>query len=93
MKKIQKIVDKLNEKYTRVNLLFGYVGNVERWGDDRTWYVFAEFLNFNDKKKIKIGGYSTSKMKDFSQYVERNLEKIILWHMYQSDTLMKAMSR
>jgi hypothetical protein len=21
-------------------ITFGYIGNVERWGDDRTWYVF-----------------------------------------------------
>ena len=46
--KIQERVDELNEKYGRKVLSLGYIGNLERWGDDRLWYIWVQGLRYED---------------------------------------------
>ena len=37
-------------------ITFGYLGNVERWGDDRTWFIFlpcpGRIGSYNDQVRL-----------------------------------------
>lgn len=46
---------------------FGYIGNIERWGDDRSFRLFA---NDSGGKCISYGGFDTSAdlVENFRQY-------------------------
>jgi hypothetical protein len=39
---ISKLVNELNAKFPQAKLSFGYIGNIERWGDDRGWNIWAK---------------------------------------------------
>jgi len=38
---IRNLVNELNAKFPQAKLSFGYIGNIERWGDDRGWSIWA----------------------------------------------------
>lgn len=46
--RIQEIVNDLNEKWGRKILSLGYIGNLERWGDDRLWYIWVVDVRYTD---------------------------------------------
>lgn len=51
---LQSRVDALAKELPGVT--FGYIGNVERWGDDRTWFVFlphpGRVGRYNDSVRV-----------------------------------------
>lgn len=51
-------------------LTFGYVGNLESWGDDRTWYIWTD-------KRVETGLYAGNKIKLWSSY-QLDLESLTL---------------
>lgn len=36
------LVEVLQDRYPMLDLSFGYIGNLERWGDNRVWKIFSK---------------------------------------------------
>ena len=52
----------LAAKYPQAGLTFGYIGNCEPWGDDRSWRFFTKFPHMIDKvNRSPQWGYSDTK--------------------------------
>jgi hypothetical protein len=66
----------LKAKYPQIGLSFGYIGNVENWGDDRHWYFFTEVLGEGNwgLERINFGGYRTSELPKFAKEAREKLE-------------------
>jgi hypothetical protein len=56
---IERLVKLLNEAIGG-GVTFGYIGNVERWGDDRSWMVFLPHPGRVGTDGDHIGGFSTN---------------------------------
>lgn len=65
---LEKIKADLQVKYPHLNVSFGYIGNLERWGDDRSWRFF-----YNPEAAMpakSFGGYSTDGLPKFAEYMQ-----------------------
>lgn len=45
MTQAEVLVAGLKTTYPEVSLSFGYIGNLERWGDDRSWMFFTGYVD------------------------------------------------
>ena len=89
MEALEKIKGDLQAKYPHLNVSFGYIGNMERWGDDRSWRFFYNPESGACAKSF--GGYATDSLPKFAEYMRglglevfekilsdiNNLEKVV----------------
>jgi len=68
----------LAEKYPQIGLTFGYIGNLERWGDDRSWYFFTKVRPPQSDNCLSFGSCRTDKLDEFIAKAERELENWIV---------------
>ena len=69
---IAQIVESLGTDYS-----WGYLGNLENWGDDRAWYIFYSHTNkYGQTDNRSYGGYSTEEMKGLLDIAIRLKEKL-----------------
>lgn len=82
---VQDAVDKLKIKYPKAGLSFGYIGNFERWGDDRAFYIFSAIpmprnerlrQHWSHWKTMRWGGYAAKHggIHEMLRLVNGNLE-------------------
>ena len=73
------LVDRLKRKYPEANLSYGYLGNVGRGGDDRSWYVFSKLSRPKSygHKSYKWGGQSTENLDKLSAWAKPKLERAV----------------
>ena len=62
VKSLELLVDVLKAEFPGIS--FGYIGNVDRWGDDRSWYVFLPHPGRVGTMLDRVGGYSTDRLPD-----------------------------
>ena len=68
MEALEKIKGNLQAKYLHLNVSFGYIGNMERWGDDRSWHFFYNPESGACAKSF--GGYATDRLTKFAEYMQ-----------------------
>jgi hypothetical protein len=68
MEALEKIKGDLQAKYPHLNVSFGYIGNMERWGDDRSWRFFYNPESGACAKSF--GGYATASLPKFAKYMQ-----------------------
>lgn len=39
---LRAFTKELQQRFPTLGITMGYLGNVERWGDDRAWYFFTQ---------------------------------------------------
>ena len=44
MTDLEQLTDRVKKEFPQHELSCGYIGNVERWGDGRMWYVWCHTL-------------------------------------------------
>lgn len=54
-----QLLKDLREKYPDVGLSYGYIGNWESWGDERSWYFFTKVGMPDGRDSFKWGGFRT----------------------------------
>ena len=54
------------ELFPEIDLTFGYIGNCERWGDDRSWYFFTQVRDHKGRRMTFGGGVRTDGLYEFS---------------------------
>ena len=67
---LQEMANSLAVEYPHLNVSFGYIGNVERWSDDRSWRFF-----YNPQAGAackSFSHYSTDHMVDFFKYMQHD---------------------
>jgi len=42
IERCETLLKEMQELFPQVGLSFGYIGNVERWGDERSWKFFTK---------------------------------------------------
>lgn len=60
----------LKEMFPALGVSYGYIGNLERWGDDRSWYVFTKIREHGDSMSVRLGGPDID-MKDVTEQLRR----------------------
>ena len=55
-------VGQLKERYPQHRFSFGYIGNLERWGDDRSWYIFSRYLNADTRTSVSYSLGDTDRL-------------------------------
>lgn len=86
--KLSDLVDSLKLKYPQHRLSFGYIGNVERWGDDRSFMIFTRYLNTHgSSESYHLGGWKSLK---FNEALEMRVNTWVasLDMKYQKGTLV-----
>ena len=68
MEALEKIKGNLQAKYLHLNVSFGYIGNMECWGDDRSWRFFYNPESGACAKSF--GGYATDRLPKFAEYMQ-----------------------
>jgi len=73
------LFEDLKTRYPEVGLSFGYIGNIETWGDDRYWYFFTQVQGQGTwgPERMKFGGYLTERLPEFSEKAQADLERWI----------------
>ena len=88
---VRDAVDRLKKKYPKAGLSFGYIGNFERWGDDRAYYIFSEiqrpYCVYGQGRRFSWGGYPAAHggIYDMLETVN-SLEKKIIKALKQSNS-------
>ena len=65
---LENIKAGLRAKYPHLNVSFGYIENVDRWGDGRSWRFF-----YNPEAGAcakSFGGYATASLPKFAEYMQ-----------------------
>lgn len=97
---VEDAVERLKKKYPQAGLSFGYIGNFERWGDDRAYYIFSGIPiprwnaphQWSPNKTMSWGGYAAKHggIHDMLRLVNGNLEaKIQTALKQQADKLAR----
>lgn len=64
-KMLESLVESLKLRYPQHRLSYGYIGNIERWGDDRCFRIFTRYLNCHGSSECyHLGGWSTLSFND-----------------------------
>jgi hypothetical protein len=50
-----EMVEELAIRYPAASVSFGYIGNLERWGDDRSWTFFSAIPGPNQQNRLSFG--------------------------------------
>ncbi len=66
---IDHAVKQLAAEFPALGLTFGYIGNADRWGDDRSWRVFSNQRNASGRSQ-SFGDYSTERLADMLEAVK-----------------------
>lgn len=75
----EKLQKELAAKYPAAGLTFGYIGNVERWGDDRAWSFWATNIRRGAYGNASRFGYhETPKLEALADLAEADLETWIV---------------
>jgi len=75
----RKLQETLAAKYPAAGLTFGYVGNVERWGDDRAWSFWAtKFRAGMYRNAARFGYHSTPELDQLANKADAELEAWIV---------------
>jgi hypothetical protein len=68
------VLHELIQRHPRLGLTFGYIGNLERWGDDRGWKVFTACSRPSGfAKSVSWGDYPTSHLDQMADAAEQHL--------------------
>lgn len=51
---IEDLRTQLQAEYPNAGITVGYIGNVERWGDNRSWYVFTKLTPWGGSERLNI---------------------------------------
>ena len=68
---LEKIKADLQAKFSHLNVSFGYIGNLERWGDDRSWRFFYIYNPEAGMPAKSFGGYSTDNLPKLADYMQK----------------------
>ena len=69
---IEACVIALRAEFPGLSLTFGYIGNVDRFGDDRCWRVFTNRAPKHDETRLlSWGHYSTKLLSAMLESIER----------------------
>jgi hypothetical protein len=72
--RLEQLVKQLARAHPKLGLGFGYIGNLERWGDDRSWLVFTTCIRSTGPlKSVSWGGFDTAKLEQMADLADRNL--------------------
>ena len=86
---ISALVDRLKRKYPEAELSLGYLGNFEKWGDDRAWYVFSKLSRPGSygHKSWKWGGYRADRggIIKLWDWAKSNLQKEVAKAVVEND--------
>jgi hypothetical protein len=80
MKRCEMLKNVLAQRYPSADLSFGYIGNLERWGDDRSWRFFTGILQAptNDgwgiPRREQFGSVATAQLPKLADKAEAELE-------------------
>jgi len=62
------------DQHPRLGLSFGYIGNLERWGDDRGWKIFTSCSRpSNFATSVSWGDYPTSHLDQMADAAKQHL--------------------
>jgi hypothetical protein len=67
---ITAIVATLAVEFPGLRLSFGYIGNLERYGDDRCWRVFTNVKD-DGGRSVSFGYHGTDRLGDLLARIER----------------------
>lgn len=68
------VLHELIPRHPRLGLTFGYIGNLERWGDDRGWKVFTACSRPSGyATSVNWGDYPTSHLDQMADAAEQHL--------------------
>lgn len=74
--KFQAAIDEAAKEFP--GLSFGYIGNIERWGDDRYWMVFLPHPG-------RVGGFNDSvRIGDTKQLLNHPDIDAVIWQALQT---------
>ena len=86
---LSALVDRLKRKYPEAELSLGYLGNFEKWGDDRAWYVFSKLSRPGSygHKSWKWGGYRADRggIIKLWDWAKSNLQKEVAKAVVEND--------
>lgn len=80
LERCDELCDKLSARYPEAGLSFGYIGNIERWGDDRGWRFFTHLKDAH-WRDMSFGSQATENLPRLLEYAEKGLEPFLRKHL------------
>jgi hypothetical protein len=78
MMDIQDVKRELEQRWPGLEFKAGYIGNVERWGDDRSWYLWC------DSFKLSVSVGETANLPTTSEgwapFIDRVAQHVLIKH-------------